>query len=107
MKTIEKMNYEEKELNAPNGWAVLFITIILYIAAIFGVIYCSAHTNKYSFGVYDIEMIICIIWLCIGWFPLIGLRIIKPNEALVLTLFGKYIGTIKHEIGRASCRERV
>lgn len=97
MKTIEKMNYEEKELNAPNGWAVLFITIILYIAAIFGVIYCSAHTNEYSFGVYDIEMIICIIWLCIGWFPLIGLRIIKPNEALVLTLFGKYIGTIKHE----------
>mgnify|MGYP002706562924 CR=1 FL=1 len=97
MKTIEKMNYEEKELNAPNGWAVLFITIILYIAAIFGVVYCSAHTNEYSFGVYDIEMIICIIWLCIGWFPLIGLRIIKPNEALVLTLFGKYIGTIKHE----------
>ena len=97
MKTIEKMNYEEKELNAPNGWAVLLITIILYIAAIFGVVYCSAHTNEYSFGVYDIEMIICIIWLCIGWFPLIGLRIIKPNEALVLTLFGKYIGTIKHE----------
>ena len=97
MKTIEKMNYEEKELNAPNGWAVLFITIILYIVAIIGVISCSANIDEYSFGAYDVGMIISIIWLCIGWFPLIGLRIIKPNEALVLTLFGKYIGTIKHE----------
>jgi regulator of protease activity HflC (stomatin/prohibitin superfamily) len=25
----------------------------------------------------------------------LGLRVLKPNEALVLTLFGKYIGTIK------------
>lgn len=33
--------------------------------------------------------------LCIGWIPLLGLRILKPQEALVLTLFGKYIGTIK------------
>ena len=24
-------NYEEKELRAPSGWAVLFLTIILYL----------------------------------------------------------------------------
>ena len=30
-----------------------------------------------------------------AWIPLIGLRVLKPNEALVLTLFGKYVGTIK------------
>ena len=41
--------------------------------------------------------VIGIIWLCIGWIPLLGLRILKPQEALVLTLFGKYIGTIKGE----------
>ncbi|MBQ7369855.1 MAG: SPFH domain-containing protein [Clostridia bacterium] len=34
---------------------------------------------------------------CIAWIPLCGLRILKPQEALVLTLFGKYIGTIKGE----------
>ena len=34
---------------------------------------------------------------CIVWIPLLGLRILKPQEALVLTLFGKYIGTIKGE----------
>ena len=30
-------------------------------------------------------------------FPLCGLKILKPQEALVLTLFGKYIGTLKGE----------
>lgn len=30
-----------------------------------------------------------------GWIPLCGLKVIKPQEALVLTLFGEYIGTIK------------
>mgnify|MGYP001854157293 FL=1 len=31
----------------------------------------------------------------LSWIPLMGLRILRPNEALVLTLFGKYVGTIK------------
>jgi regulator of protease activity HflC (stomatin/prohibitin superfamily) len=31
----------------------------------------------------------------IGFIPFLGLKIIKPQEALVLTLFGKYIGTLK------------
>ncbi len=35
--------------------------------------------------------------LCVGWIPMCGLRVLKPQEALVLTLFGKYIGTIKGE----------
>lgn len=34
---------------------------------------------------------------CVVWIPLCGLRVLKPQEALVLTLFGKYIGTIKGE----------
>ena len=38
-----------------------------------------------------------IIILCVSWIPLCGLRILRPQEALVLTLFGKYIGTIKGE----------
>ncbi len=33
--------------------------------------------------------------LFISWIPLLGLKILKPQEALVLTLFGKYVGTLK------------
>ena len=32
-----------------------------------------------------------------GWIPFAGLKILKPQEALVLTLFGNYIGTLKGE----------
>ena len=42
-------------------------------------------------------LVIGIIWLCVGWIPFIGLKVLKPQEALVLTLFGKYVGTIKND----------
>lgn len=37
------------------------------------------------------------IWIVGGWLLLPGLKVLKPQEALVLTLFGKYIGTLKGE----------
>ena len=33
--------------------------------------------------------------MAVSWFPLIGLRVLKPEEALVVTLFGNYTGTLK------------
>jgi len=35
------------------------------------------------------------VWVSIGWIPFMGLKVLKPQEALVLTLFGKYVGTLK------------
>ena len=40
---------------------------------------------------------VSIIVILISLFMFAGLRVLKPQEALVLTLFGKYIGTIKGE----------
>lgn len=42
-------------------------------------------------------MIVGIVWLVIGWIPFLGLKVLKPQEALVLTLFGQYIGTLREE----------
>ena len=67
---------------------VLIGIIVLYILAVVLLITCARNTAV---------LILCILWLCLGWFPALGLRILKPQEALVLTLFGKYIGTIKNE----------
>ena len=42
--------------------------------------------------------VICMIsalWLSLGWILFLGLKVLKPQEALVLTLFGKYLGTLK------------
>ncbi len=44
-----------------------------------------------------IVAIACMLVMCVVWLPLVGLRVLKPQEALVLTLFGKYIGTLKGE----------
>ena len=41
--------------------------------------------------------IICMILVCVCSVCLGGLKVLKPQEALVLTLFGKYIGTLKGE----------
>lgn len=80
---------EEKILlNKKNGMLVLVLTIVLFIVALAGIIYSCEVENL-------IILIASIAILCIGWIPLLGLRVLKPNEALVLTLFGKYIGTIK------------
>lgn len=77
-----------------NGMFVLMLTLILYLAAlglcVFGGI-CISRGNS------PILLVIAIIYLCFGWIPLCGLKVLKPQEALVLTLFGKYIGTLKNE----------
>ncbi len=73
-----------------HGMLVLLLTIALYIACALGAVFFM------SFG-YFLPGIICIVYLCLGWILLPGLKILKPQEALVLTLFGKYIGTLKGE----------
>ena len=83
--------------NKKHGMSVLLITLLVLIAAIAltvggGILY---EDNGMIIGLP--MLVVGIILLCIGWFPLIGLRILKPQEALVLTLFGKYVGTIKGE----------
>ena len=41
--------------------------------------------------------IVFLLVTCVAWIPFLGLRVLKPQEALALTLFGKYIGTLKGE----------
>ena len=83
--------------NKKNGMAVLLLTILLYLAAIgltvLGSIY--GFDKGRAWGV--VLFVIGIIWLSIGWFPAMGLKVLKPQEALVLTLFGKYVGTLKED----------
>ena len=46
-------------------------------------------------GKNPVLMIISIIILSTAWLLWPGLKVLKPQEALVLTLFGKYVGTLK------------
>ena len=73
--------------NRKIGMLVLLLTIVLYLAAIAALIIGIAEAPLLA--------VLGIFWLCVGWIPLLGLKVLKPQEALVLTLFGKYIGTLK------------
>ena len=74
-----------------HGIIVMMLTIALYILAIFGIIAAAANHGQASITV------LCIVYLCVGWIFWLGLKVVGPQEALVLTLFGKYYGTIKEE----------
>lgn len=87
---------EEKLLNnKKNGMGVLLVLIVAYVAAIglviFGGINMDAHRYLLGVPVFVVGMV----WVCLGWILFCGLKVLKPQEALVLTLFGRYIGTLK------------
>ncbi|MDD6237176.1 MAG: SPFH domain-containing protein [Clostridiales bacterium] len=83
--------------NKKNGMAVLLITILLYLAGIAACVFAGFLIDSPLRILGIILLIVSILWLCVGWLPLLGLKVLKPQEALVLTLFGKYIGTLKNE----------
>ena len=84
---------KEKVLsNRKNGMAMMFLFIFLYLAAFFCLVF-GASNGGWAF----VLMVVGILWLCVGWVPFLGLKVLKPQEALVLTLFGNYIGTLKEE----------
>lgn len=72
--------------NKKNGMLRLLWVFALYVAALIGML-----TGQ------PVLIAIGVVWMAIGWIFLLGLRVLKPQEALVLTLFGKYYGTIKGE----------
>ncbi len=84
---------QEKILNnKKHGMLTLIITIVLLIVELAGVIYGAIISTDEAPSVL---FLVSVVALCVSWIPLVGLRVLRPQEALVLTLFGKYIGTIK------------
>ena len=82
----------EKNLtNKKHGMLMLLLFLLLFAAAIAAIILGAVKGGTLWL------LIPGIVVLCIIWVPMMGLKILKPQEALVLTLFGKYIGTLKGE----------
>lgn len=85
-----------------NGMSVMLTVLAGYVLAIAGIVTAAMGLEKSSGlphmkPVFVALLVLCIIAVVLGWIPLCGLHVLKPQEALVLTLFGKYIGTLKEE----------
>ena len=83
--------------NKKNGMKMLSLTAIGMLAAIALTIFGGITLDAGNTVIGAPVLAVGLVWLFLGWIPFCGLRILKPQEALVLTLFGKYIGTIKGE----------
>ena len=84
---------DERILNAKSGWGMLFLFIIGIIAGIALSIFSQTVD-----GFAEIVMIAASIILFVFCIIILGgFKVINPNEAVVLTLFGKYYGTLKKE----------
>ena len=76
------------------GLPVLLLTMLLFALSILGCVFGGLIMDE---GGSPALMIVSIVILCLCWLPLPGLKVLKPQEALVLTLFGRYVGTLKNE----------
>lgn len=86
---------EEKVLSGKkHGMLTLLCCVAVMLLAVAGVAYGAITAGEDEISPL---LIVSVIVLCVAWIPLAGLRILKPQEALVLTLFGKYVGTLKGE----------
>ena len=82
---------QEKILKAKSGWGMLILSLILMVA---GVVVCALSSQVKS------ELLLIVpgaIVILVGALLLLGLKTVNPNEAIVLTLFGKYYGTLKQD----------
>ena len=84
---------KEKQIGQKkNGMAVLAATILGYLVGI-AVFVCGIVVIEKTNN--PVLLIVGILWMVIGWIPFLGLKVLKPQEALVLTLFGEYVGTLR------------
>lgn len=86
---------EEKVLDLKqNGMAMLVLDIVLWILPI-GLVILAEMT--YISLLLVLSIVVMVISYVCAILILPGLKVLKPQEALVLTLFGKYVGTLKKE----------
>lgn len=87
-------NVEEKRLKTKSGFGILFLLLLVFLLAGAGCVFGGISIDKGSVVLGGILLGLSSLVLVVDLVCVPGLKIIKPNEALVLSLFGKYYGTI-------------
>jgi len=80
------MILKERERNVPSGLAILILLLVTFLVGVAAVVFLP-----------PVLKVVAAVWLVINTFLFFGLFMVNPNEARVLQLFGKYVGTAKIE----------
>ena len=79
-----------------NGMLVLILMVAFLILSVVGVIGSSIKLDSgYADALSLTVFIVSVAYLSLCWILIPGFKVLKPQEALVLTLFGRYVGTLK------------
>ena len=84
---------QERVLKPFSGWIMLLVLLVLIAGCVVLCVFASVESGIFP-GVFILALVAVAV---VGLFLLGGLKIIHPNEALVLTLFGKYYGSVKSD----------
>lgn len=96
---------QEKILKGKNGYLVVFAVLLAYVVIIAAIVLGTSNAfvevgeeeiAVSNYGFFALFLTALILSL-VAWIPLMGLKVVKPQEAYVFTLFGKYYGTLKGE----------
>ena len=77
----------EKELHPVTGMLMLIINIV---GILFGMLLCVISPLLFYGAAGGLGVVIGVLLLVLFCIMFAGLKVVNPNEALVLTLFGKY-----------------
>ena len=72
---------------------MLLLSLLLYAAAIAALIVGPGPHSPLGIALF----VGGLVYTLFGWILFLGLKVLRPQEALVLTLFGKYMGTLKED----------
>lgn len=99
MKVVSEVAHgmvKELEMNAPNGLLAIFLILLANFGFIVGISFVAGLINNGLNGAIGAVLIVVFVFGIIAanicW---AGIKVIKPQEALVMTLFGDYKGTLK------------
>lgn len=81
--------------NKKHGMRMLLFTLCIYAVDIAALVYAAISREKQVTTAGTVLLVISILVFLFAWILFRGLKILAPQEAIVLTLFGKYIGTLK------------
>ncbi len=84
-----------------NGMAALMGILLLFAVSVagivFGAITIERHSSSPMLAAGIVMLVAGIVMVVVSLILLCGLKVLKPQEALVLTLFGRYVGTLKED----------
>lgn len=81
----------EKTIKAAQGFLVLLLVTVMVAAGI----YVLTQLKGMESGARSLYIWLAVIDFTVAFFLLFGLVVVQPNTSVVLTFFGKYVGTVK------------